>query len=315
MACTSDWDCGLRMQTVVPPCQLLSKRDKSLNVRCGLKINICTSYVEFADGPSPSQNWLCWRCAQDARGGIKRNWIRPRTVAKLKENDLIYFSRQLDDDLPSAYFYRGFIVTVDTTFVRVLWPDFQVDDSNPELVPRESCRIWHGSMGKDVWEQDQRDPLTFSPKSRKYCPATFAEIAIAHGIRNYVLPSRVVPVVRVSGHDASQPAAGPSPGFQHNSLPAMPNATDRSSRPQVVPGLQVHALSGDGSRRVNGEGYAREAQRWIEKVNAFGRSIGDVALATMPEFLSFRKDFFVHAYAFWQVVMVRFCLCAHRHYP
>lgn len=59
--------------------------------------------------------------------------------------------------------------------VTVLWLDWQQDESNPETLPLDTARIWHGTLDPDAWKD--MGGKASSPNSRILAADTFAEMA------------------------------------------------------------------------------------------------------------------------------------------
>jgi hypothetical protein len=90
---------------------------------------------------------------------------------------------------------------------------------------------------------------------------------------------------------------------------AEPGDEDRGTRapppaPQPAP-ERNHA--GATANPAAGEGIARlesDAAKFLERARTFGVARRLKGLSKLPEFLSVRRDMWVHAYALWLVVMV-----------
>ena len=67
--------------------------------------------------------------------------------------DRLYLAEEQTEDAPPDTFYRGTVTAEQATFFMVRWDDFALDESNPEAIPKDSYRIWHGTMADDAWEQ------------------------------------------------------------------------------------------------------------------------------------------------------------------
>lgn len=223
-------------------------------------------HVVVADGPDPGQPWLCFRCAANAPGGLKGNWVVPKDRARLKKGQKLLIAAQQDNDVAYDLFYHGTVIECQSSSVKVLWDDFMQDASNPEIVDTGSYRIWHGTLDEDLWE-DKGDHA-YAPISRSLCPDTFAEIAEANGVPD--------------------PTAGLHvPLLQQRNL----------QRPANSGGLVQEASTSGG-------GYQAAADQWLQAVRRYGHRIGDVSLQEMPDMLDMRRNMQCHPYVFWLIVQV-----------
>jgi hypothetical protein len=172
-------------------------------------------------------------------------------------------------------FYRGVATAVHPTFVNIKWLDFRLDDSNPEDVPRDSYRIWHGPRDREIWRD--MGEFAFAPISRIECPDTFAEIAAAHGVPD---PS--------AGRGRGAP---PRAAVDPRPLPSDADGSDDVEVPRTA--MQ----------------WQQAADAWLAAVRAYGNRTGNGSHVLMPNFLSMRRDMSLHPYALWVVVQVRSGSC------
>ena len=245
----------------------------------------------YADGPTREESWLCYRCARDAPGGHRKNWAFTRGKARVTANDPVYLAADDNDDEPPLVFYRGTVAEVHPTFFMIRWDGFALDATNPEAVPKDSYRLWHGTMADNVWKPVEGGG--FVPESRSAFPQTFAEIAEEHGVPDSTACA------------SSQPANGAT----KRGRPRRPTA---SPSPSSSDGEDVDAAEADEagpSRQPTGGLSAAEMQEaadlWLVAAREYGEQIGDAALADMPETLSMRRDMLIHPYALFLVVQVR----------
>jgi hypothetical protein len=189
----------------------------------------------------------------------------------------VYIAAPQDDDTASDLFYRGIVVSCHPTFVKVRWEDFMQDESNPEAVPKDSYRLWHGAMDEDLWE-DMGD-YAIAPISRRLCPDTFAEIAEANRVPDRTAQRRSKPM---GATGSSMRRAVPLPASGSESSCPQPRGP-----PKTASQLQ------------------RAADEWLVAVREFGEIIGDRLLAEMPALLPMRRDMELHPYALWVIVQVR----------
>jgi hypothetical protein len=224
-----------------------------------------------ADGPDPAEPWLCFRCAANAPGGLKDNWVVPKDRAHLEKGQNLFIAAQQDNDVAYDLFYHGTVIECHLSSVRVLWDDFSQDSSNPEDVNTGSYRIWHGTLDDDLWE-DKGDHA-YAPMSRSSCPDTFAEIAAAHGVADPTADLRVSPLLR-----------------QNLQRPA-----------------DSRGLGQEASTSGNVHAYQAAADQWLQSVRDFGATIGDVSLQCMPDMLVMRRNMQCHPYVLWLIVQVGIC--------
>lgn len=270
-----------------------------------------------ADGPGAHEPWLCFRCARDAPGSLRRNWAVTRDKARLRPNDKLFIAAPQDDDAAYDLFYRGIVLSTHPTYIEVLWSDFGRDHSNPERVPRESYRIWHGVMDPELWED--MGEFAYAPISRRLCPDTFAEIAAKHGIAPRLSPmliphgnlTRTAPGAVVTGAPITSTtrrfdgAAVHADSLQDDSDA---DATPQKRGPSRGRPPKARAEPAGVSRDDDGRNAAQlqaAADTWLHAVRAFGKRHGYQALAAMPSMLSMRRTMHLHPFALWLVVQVR----------
>jgi hypothetical protein len=195
------------------------------------------------------------------------------------------------DNMPTYdIYYRGTAIAVHPTYITVRWRDFREDASNPEDVPRDSYRLWHGHIAKHIWEDmRQGADFAYAPKSRILFPDTFAEIAQQHGLP----PPAFLP----------PPAAGAprSNGVHHA---AAIRAT--SSHVQAPARAVSPSDSADEGTAARSESQWQQAgAAWLQAVRAYGKRLHDWALVGMPTMLAMRRNMHLHPFALWTVVQVR----------
>ena len=268
-----------------------------------------------------NEPWLCFRCARDAPGSLRRNWAVTRDNARLRPHDKLYIAAPQDDDAAYDLFYRGVAVSTHPTYIEVLWSDFERDDSNPECVPRDSYRIWHGVLDAQLWE-DMGD-YAFAPISRRLCPDTFAELAAQHG----VVPRLSPMIIPQSSNGRAAPAAAPAAVMASSTpitsttrrfevatprrdaidggsdMDGTPNGKPRRGRPPKVRMEEPAGPAHDDDGR-SGEQLQAAADAWLHAVRTFGKRQGNPALSSMPIMLSMRRTMHVNPYALWLVVQV-----------
>ena len=246
-----------------------------------------------ADGPERGGRWVCWRCAHEAPGGFKWNWLVPALAAN--PGSSVYVAGEEGGTL----FHPASVLATHATYIEVQYQNSPGTEPRTENIARESSRVWHGSLSPLVWEEAPAEAPGFVPKSRKYCPPSFKKIAEQHGVP---VPAHLVeptPLVLArnpaSAHQQSkQPAgdAGKKTGARGG------YSTRRGSR--AGPGSALPAPSAENASCLEGKG-----QEWLDAVRGFGETIKDKVLINMPEFMALRRDLYVHSYAVWLVVMVR----------
>eukprot|EP00892_Ulva_mutabilis_P011161 jgi/Ulvmu1/8417/UM042_0124.1 len=279
----------------------------------------CAGYYDSADGPSSKEAWACWRCAGSLPGGLQRNWISPKLAAR--PDDEAYIAPHAH----SVQFRRATVVAHHATYIMVDWRDDEAKTSSskrePEVIPRESTNVWHGTITDEAWEPLGSDsPGLYVPKSRRYCPETFAEIAAKHGLE----PPEVdhmpaIPQVRLGGRPRQSmvaPAAAPAkkdpPAASPSSEPHQAACTPPSTAAKVpdatpadhTPSSPTAAAASAATPTENGfTNHDRDAKKWLGAVRRYGNLVSDPVLQQMPRYLGLRRDLFVQTYALWLVVM------------
>ena len=282
-----------------------------------------------ADGPPVGSSWLCFRCARHAHGSLPANWATTQGPARLATGDRLFLAAPQEPQPAYDLFYRASVEEATSGQVRAFWVDFERDSTNPEWLPVDSYRIWHGTLDESLWEDMQE--FAFAPFSRRLFPDSFATIAATHGLSpprinvghihgaggaNATAPGRsrkrsrsrspvkspmraaAAPAERNDGTAAAAAAAASSAGVggaQHNS--ETPTATPVAS-PSALP---ANAAELTGTSKI----YQGAADAWVAAVRKYGDQVGDPVLARMPAMLAFKRDMAVHPYALWLVILVR----------
>lgn len=292
-----------------------------LTIHSALKGRLQLS-LRHADGPSSTESWLCWRCAKDQPGGLQRNWISPKMAAR--PDGIAYIAAHAH----SIDFRRATVVSHHSTYITVTWDDSEATPASekrePEVIPRESTNVWHGTIEDAAWEPLSPDrPDIRVPKSRRYCPETYAEIAAKHGVDppklNHTPP---IPQVRFGGRPRQcmvppaaatatkdHPAASQSSEPRHDACTPPSTAANVSAEATAAdnrPPGPAAATAGAATPAENGfTNHDRDAETWLDAVRRYGNHVEDPVLQQMPRYLGLRRDLFVQSYALWLVVMVR----------
>lgn len=195
---------------------------------------------------------------------------------------------------PGATVFRA--ATVISTHGTYIAVQFQCNTAQePQIIARESARVWHGSLSRLVWEEKKCQTTgeqVFTPKSREYCPRTFKQLAEQHGVP---VPEHLVdpqPLVT-----ARSSAPQPNMGMGQSAVASTSQPSRRSTR--AGQNAVIHQVSSEDADLFEAKG-----QQWLEAVRSFGESIKERVLINMPEFMALRRDLYVHSYAVWVVVMV-----------
>lgn len=256
-------------------------------------------------------------------GGLKHHWIAPKVAAR--PDDTAYIAAHAH----SSEFRAATVVAHHPTYMLVTWDDASANGSSekpkPDVVSRESTSVWHGSISDDTWEASA--PGVHIPKSRLYCPETYKQIAVKHGVdppplsSKAVVPSSgargpsrqaTVPPVSSSATKAP-PAAGPTSGPPRDACtPPSTAANSAEAAPaDNASGTPAPATASPAAAENGFTNHDRDAENWLQAVRRYGEHISDPVLQQMPRFLGLRRDLFVQSYALWLVVMVRLaCYCS-----
>lgn len=215
----------------------------------------------------------------------------------------------------AARFRPAKVVGMHATYMVIQWLTGEGVDTRTDNIARESKRIWHGSLSRLVWEEDStlhheseapaQDYPMYTPKSRKYCPRSFYQLAEQHGC---VLPVHLKDPVPININRIQKVQR---PKLPHEATPhrmAQPSPLSNGAAALddgAGPSTTVDAPQPPQKEQESAAEPEVQAQHWLDAVHRFGTSINDKVLMCMPEYLSLRRDLYVHSYALWQVVMVR----------
>lgn len=253
-------------------------------------------------------------------GGLQRNWVPPKNAAR--PDDMAYIA----ENALSTEFRRATVVAHHPTYILVTWDGAKATDSpgksKTEVISRENTAVWHGTVADEAWEPAGLEtPDIHIPKSRRYCPETYKQIAARHGVEPETFDSTAdAPPARSAGGPRSgmappvaasatkdQPAATPASATPPDAC-TPPSTAANSSGPTPAddaPTGTAAPATGGATQEQNGfTNHDRDAEQWLLAVRRYGDHTSDPVLQQMPRFLGLRRDLFVHSYALWLVVMV-----------